>query len=75
MELGVSDPTGDLPREGGEVTWLGLFSNLANRLRTPGWALLSDIVRARRPKLSGGVFGGTEGSGKTRRNGTHEEVC
>jgi len=40
----VAEPTGDLPREGGEVMGLSPFSNLASRLRTPGWALLSDMV-------------------------------
>lgn len=40
-ELDLSDPTGDLPRDGGEgvlllLFWLLLFSNLASRLRTPG---------------------------------------
>lgn len=37
-----SAPTGDRPREGGEVAML--FSNLASRLRTPVWAGLSDIA-------------------------------
>jgi hypothetical protein len=43
VEPGVSEPTGDRPRDGGEVIGLWLFSNLASRLRTPGWALLSDM--------------------------------
>lgn len=40
---GVSEGTGVLPRDGGEVIGLSPVSNLASRLRTPGWAL-SDIV-------------------------------
>lgn len=47
VEPGVSEPTGDRPREGGEVIGLWLLSNLASKLRTPGWALLSDIVHGR----------------------------
>lgn len=49
---GVSAGTGVLPREGGEVMGLSPFSNLASKLRTPGWALLSDIVVV---KQSGGA--------------------
>lgn len=43
VDPGVSEPTGDRPRDGGEVIGLWLLSNLASRLRTPGWALLSDM--------------------------------
>lgn len=36
VEPGVSEQTGDRPREGGEVIGLWPFSNLASKLRTPG---------------------------------------
>lgn len=53
---GVSEATGVLPREGGEATGLSPLSNFANRLRTPGWALLSDIVdRGRGGRRRGGL--------------------
>lgn len=45
VDPGVPELTGDLPRDGGEVMGLSPFSNLASRLRTPGWALLSAMVR------------------------------
>jgi hypothetical protein len=60
---GVSEGTGVLPRDGGEVIGLSPVSNLASRLRTPGWALLSDIVD--QAKRSGeGPVGAIAGGGK-----------
>lgn len=44
VEPGVSEPTGDLPREGGEVVLACWVSNLASRLRTPGWPPVSMAV-------------------------------
>lgn len=51
---GVSEGTGVLPREGGEVIGLSPLSNLASKLRTPGWALLSDIVVDQTEAVRGG---------------------
>lgn len=51
---GVSEGTGVLPRDGGEVIGLSPVSNLASRLRTPGWALLSDIVDQAKRSGEGG---------------------
>lgn len=42
-----SEPAGDRPREGGEVVLFWLFSNLARRLRTPGWPPVSFMMAAR----------------------------
>lgn len=54
-EPGVSEVTGVLPREGGEVTGLSPLSNLASKLRTPGWALLSDMVDRGQGEEGGGM--------------------